>query len=508
MASPRLRKDPNDKSLLALQIAENDGPFVNAQDFRQGNMLGKWRGKVGPGELRFGSTWYSGAWNQSGQLPEGEIEAGRLPRFGAVDPTEGGNAMRASLQLGYTVRDDAKHSTLRLSGYGVRNELELYSNFTLFARDAMNGDQIGQTDDRLLYGADAAYERRLEKGGVQALVTAGAQLRYDDVETSLFHASKRQRLDMCFGEKVNPCNHTDNHILNAALYTEADIVPAAWLHVRPGLRVDAFVWNVRDLDPSTAGDPMMTTGGRASASIVSPKLSVEAHQSETMTFYFNGGSGFHSNDARAAVSTQGDRALARAIGGEFGVRMKPHERARVTADAWYLRLASEQVWSGDNGGTEASDPTRRFGLDVEGSIDATSWLSLDANVMWARSTLVANQGNGGALALAPRWMGSGGVSIHDKRSFVSLRARGIADRPGNDDGSLTAKGYLLFDLVAGKKIGKLNLELTIANLLDTEWREAQFAEESRVTPTAEVVEQMHFTPGMPLTATLKAAYTF
>jgi outer membrane receptor protein involved in Fe transport len=507
MASPRLRKDPGDKSLLALQIAENDGPFQHAQDFRQGNALGKWRGKVGAGELRLATTWYSGTWNQSGQVPEGEVAAGRLDRFGAIDPTEGGEATRASLQLGYTVRDDAKRSALRISAYGVRNELDLYSNFTLFARDPRNGDQIGQTDDRFLSGADVAYERWLEAGPVQALVTGGAQIRYDDVETSLFHAAKRERLDMCFEGKANPCNHTDNHILNAALYTEADVVPSPRLHLRPGLRLDAFVWDVRDLDPGTARDPMTTTGGRASTAIVSPKLSAELHQSEEMTLFFNAGYGFHSNDARAAVSTHGAGALARAIGGEFGARMKPHARARVSADLWYLHLASEQVWSGDNGGTEPSDPTRRFGLDLEGSVDATGWLSLDANVTWARSTLVANQGNGGALALAPRWMGSGGVSVHDRRSFVSLRTRGIADRPGNDDGSLTAKGYLLFDLVAGKQLGKLDLELSIANLLDTRWREAQFAEESRVSQTAPLVEQMHFTPGIPLTATLAVSVT-
>jgi hypothetical protein len=508
MASPRLRSDPDDRSLLALQIAQNDGPFLNPQDFRQGNALGKWRGRVGPGELRVAATWYAGRWNQSGQVPEGEVQTGRLDRFGAIDPSEGGVASRASAAVGYTVRDEARRGTLRLSGYAVRNQLALYSNFTLFARDAMNGDEIGQTDDRMVYGADAAYERRLDVGPVQALVTAGAQLRYDDAQTSLFHAAQRQRLDMCFGGKANPCNHTDNHILDAALYVEADVVPSARLHLRPGLRVDALRWAVRDLDPGTAGDPMTTTGGRASAVQVSPKLSAELRESEQLTFFANAGVGFHSNDARAAVASKGDGALARAIGGEVGARMKPHARARVSADVWYLHLASEQVWSGDNGGTEPSDPTRRFGLDLEGSVDATSWLSLDGNVTWARSTLVANQGNGGALALAPRWMGSGGVSIHDRRSFVSLRTRGIADRPGNDDGSLTATGYLLLDLVAGKQLGKLDLSLSISNLLDTKWREAQFAEASRVTPTADVVEQMHFTPGAPLTATLKAAYAF
>lgn len=508
MASPRLRANKDDASLIALQVAQNDGPFIAAQDFRQGNALAKWRGQLGRGELKLAATWYAGKWNQSGQLPEGEVEAGRLDRFGSLDPTEGGIASRSSVSLGYTVRDAEARSTWRVMAYGVKNDLELYSNFTLYARDTEHGDQIGQTDDRLLFGLDAAYEKALTLGSMQALVTGGLQARSDDVETSLFHASARKRLDMCFGENRNPCNHTDNNIRNLAGYLEADLVPREWLHVRAGLRVDAFHWDVADLDPETSIDPMTTTGGRETRAIVGPKLSIEAHESDQMTVFVNAGSGFHSNDARSAVKSNGRGALARAIGTEAGVRMKPHENARLSADLWYLHLSSEQVWSGDAGGTEPSDPTRRFGLDVEGSVDATPWLSLDANVTWAKSTLVANQGNGGALALAPKWMGSGGVSVHAKRGFVSVRARGIADRPGNDDGSLTAKGYLLFDVVAGKQLGGFDFELTIANLANTQWREAQFAEESRVMPTGEAVEQMHYTPGMPLTATMKASYRF
>ncbi|MBA3455139.1 MAG: TonB-dependent receptor plug domain-containing protein [Deltaproteobacteria bacterium] len=501
MASPRIRNNADDTSLIALQVAQNDGPFIAAQDFRQGNALVKWKGKIGPGRLELAGTWYSGTWNQSGQLPEGEIAAGRLDRFGSIDPSEGGIASRSSISARYSVRDAAKRSTLRVAGYGVKNDLELYSNFTLFARDAMNGDQIGQTDDRMLFGLDAAYEKGLTIGSMQALITTGVQVRSDDVETSLFQAKERTKTTMCFGETANPCNHTDNGIRNVAAYVEGDLVPVEWLHIRPGLRVDAFHWQVDDL-------AMNTAEGKATKAIVGPKLSIEAHESEQMTFFFNAGSGFHSNDARSAVATKGRGSLARALGTEAGVRMTPHANARVSADLWYLYLTSEQVWSGDAGGTSPSDPTRRFGIDVEGSVDATSWLSLDANLTWAKSTLVANQGNGGALALAPRWMGSGGVSIHDKHNFVSVRSRGIADRAGNEDGTLTAKGYLLFDLIAGKKVGKLDLELTVANLLNTKWREAQFAEESRVSPNAEVMEQMHFTPGMPLTATIKAAYKF
>jgi hypothetical protein len=504
MASPTLRE--GDKSLLALQIAEADGPFANPQDFQQGNALGKYDTKLGRGRLRLQGTWYQGSWNQSGQLPANEIAAGRLDRFGAIDPTEGGNASRSSGQLSYAVRDD-DGTSWKVMGYGVKNNLQLFSNFTLFARDAERGDQIEQTDDRWLYGADASYERWIKKGRVQALVTAGLQLRNDAGATSLWHADKRQRLAGCFGEQANPCNHTFNTIRNVAAYTEANIAIGDRWQVMPALRADGFAWSVEDRNPMTAGDPMTTTSGEAKTGIVSPKLSVLFHADPQVTLFANAGSGFHSNDARAAV-TDSSKALARAIGGETGIRMKPHPRARISADVWYLKLSSEQVWSGDAGGTEASDPTRRFGLDMEGSVDATSWLKLDANVTWAHATFVANAGNGGALALAPRWMGSGGVTVHDKRGFVAVRTRGIGDRAGNDTGELTAEGYLIFDVMAGTQLGKVDLNVTINNALDAAWREAQFAEESRVSPTAPLVEQMHYTPGMPLTATVTAAYRF
>jgi outer membrane receptor protein involved in Fe transport len=136
-------------------------------------------------------------------------------------------------------------------------------------------------------------------------------------------------------------------------------------------------------------------------------------------------------------------------------------------------------------------------------------LHFDANASIAHAALVANAGNSSALALAPKLMGQGGVRLVKGAQFVSLRARGIADRPGNDDSTLTAQGYLIFDLMAGRSFGKhVNLNLTINNLFNADWREAQFADSSRVTPTSPIVEQMHFTPGIPLTATVTAAITY
>jgi outer membrane receptor protein involved in Fe transport len=72
--------------------------------------------------------------------------------------------------------------------------------------------------------------------------------------------------------------------------------------------------------------------------------------------------------------------------------------------------------------------------------------------------------------------------------------------------TLTAPGYFIFDLMMGTApTSRVSVNLTINNLLNSAWREAQFAETSAVTPTSPVVEQMHFTPGMPLTATATLA---
>jgi outer membrane receptor protein involved in Fe transport len=502
LASPRIA---GGKTLLAAELGNADGPFLAPQDFRRGAVLGKWKGDAGPGELTLSTTFYAARWNQSGQVPETEVNAGRLDRFGSLDPTEGGESSRASIAAGYRLTD--RHGGhWQAAAYAVKYDLQLFSNFTLFARDTENGDQIEQIDDRLMAGVNGSYSRVLGTGPVQAIVTAGLQTRFDAAEAGLWHTTQQRRLADCWGV-ANPCNHVDQRIMNAAAYVEADVAIKNKLHILPGVRVDGFAWEVDDLDPET-DDLMDTTAGSAQAAIVSPKLSAVLHATKRVDVFVNTGLGFHSNDARSAVATSGSGALARAIGVEAGMRIAPQRGLRASFATWYLHLASEQVWSGDNGGTEPSDPTRRYGIDVDLAWDATPWLSLDANVAVSRSTFVANAGNNGALALAPRLMGGAGVSVHKGESGVSLRARGIDERPANDDGSLMAEGYVLLDVVASHQVGRTKLTLTVNNLLDADWREAQFAESSRISPTAAEVEDVHFTPGMPLTAMLGVAMQY
>jgi hypothetical protein len=49
--------------------------------------------------------------------------------------------------------------------YVTRYNFALFSNFTFFARDPENGDQIAQTDGRTLAGAHWFYRRTRSLGG-------------------------------------------------------------------------------------------------------------------------------------------------------------------------------------------------------------------------------------------------------------------------------------------------------------------------------------------------------
>ena len=499
MVSPAVGKS---KALIAAELGYADGPFLNPQQFRRGKLLAKWQADVGPGTLSLDANAYTSRWNQSGQIPAAEVAAGRLNEFGAIDPTEGGTTSRTGVRASYIAgeRDDGRWS---MQLHAIDYQLRLFSNFTLFARDQINGDQIEQNDARVTYGLQGNYTRNhhvhVADRAIVGTLNAGVQFRADNVATSLYHSAARRRLGDCFSNR-NPCNSTDSRIRNFSLFAEEDVSITSWLQVIAGLRAEQFVWTVDDLDPETNLSPE-TTGGTAQRALLSPKISAIVRPTEALAIYLNSGYGFHSNDARGAVASNGRGALARGIGGEVGVRFSPDKRIKTSLDVWYLYLQSELVWSGDNGGTEPSDPSRRYGVDFDITFDPTAWLSFDANIAVGRASLIAAQGTPTTLVLAPRLLGGAGIALHRKQDYVSLRLRGIGDRPANDDGSLIAEGWALLDLVAGQRVHRnVLLTLTLNNLLNASWREAQFADVSRVASGADEREDIHFTPGMPLTA--------
>jgi outer membrane receptor protein involved in Fe transport len=66
----------------------------------------------------------------------------------------------------------------------------------------------------------------------------------------------------------------------------------------------------------------------------------------------------------------------------------------------------------------------------------------------------------------------------------------------------------VIDLSGSYKTKKYKIGLTIENLNNTEWNEAQFDTESRLKNETESVNELHFTPGTPFCAKIILGFIF
>lgn len=497
MTAPELGDDWS--TIVAGEASTSNGPFRNPERFRRLNVFGRATRHLGPGALSL--TWmsYSGGWNASGQVPLRAI--GKIPElpdeFGTMDPTEGGSTQRHQLSASYAYRrgDDDTRAVVYLTRYNFA----LFSNFTFFARDPENGDQIAQTDGRTVSGAHWFYRHTRSLGGLKFASTVGFQARHDAIENTLHETRARKILGTSVDAGVSQTS--------VGLYAEEDAMLLPWLRVVAGLRVDRFDVSVRDRLERT---DRPQASGIEGATLASPKLSVVLSPAPFINMFLNYGRGFHSNDARGAVrrldpSSPAVTLLAVADGYEAGARLRLLDRLDIAAAVFRLDLQSETVWVGDEGTTEARGPTRRIGAELEARVKLAKWIFADADATFTRATFVQNAGNANAVALAPTRTFSAGLGFkHPRGTFGSLRVRSIAARPATEDRALTAEGWTVFDASLGHRFGWFEVAADVRNVLNTRWREVQFANESRLRTESEPVRDVHFTPGWPFTALVRA----
>ncbi|MBX7096529.1 MAG: TonB-dependent receptor [Myxococcaceae bacterium] len=463
---------------FAAEVGRTDGPFQNPEAWNRFKLFN--RLTLHPSErstLSLVEMSYGANWNGSGQLPARAIEQGLVTRFGALDPSEGGATGRHQLALAYVLRPD-EHSELKALVYGALYRFNLDSNFTLFLNDPVNGDELEQVDRRVFLGAKVSYRHTATLGGVRFDTTVGGDLRNDDIHAELWHAAQRERLEVL--------RSNDVHELLGGLFLNEEISPWPWLRFDAGGRLDVITFAVDDTLPApVAGAPR---SGSSGAFQLSPKASLivtplEREQAQ-LELYLNFGHGFHSNDVRGAFSAPRVSPLARAIGEEVGVRSRLFGRWDFAAALWKLDLGTETVWSGDEGTTEVSGPTNRYGVELETRFELTDWLAADLEVTFTHSQFSTDGANGGGLALAPRQTWSGGLSGRHPAGPGLLRGGvrffGIGDRPATDDGALVAPGFTQFDLHLGYRHRRFDLALDIENLFNGAFRSAQFATVSRL----------------------------
>ncbi len=418
------------------------------------------------------------------------VNSGTLDRFGAIDPSEGGDTLRSTARLNYHY-DTISGGQFFANAYGQYYRLDLFTNFTFFLNDPINGDGIQQSDRRVIYGGDIGYKQRGEVWGVPSIGTIGFQTRVDDIHARLGIQTTRMPTGTT----------TDSDVLEAsyAPFVKAEVQPTSWMRLAGGLRAETFTFDVRNRCTTCADQP----AGRTSSGIVLPKMNLILGPWAGTEFFANYGEGFHSNDARSAVAT-GSSPLARARTYEVGVRSKPWgpERVELIATLWQLDLKSELVFVGDEGTTEIRGATRRQGVEVAGRGQVWGPLYLNGSVTWTK----AEFRNGDAIPLAPEVSAYGAVLLRWPEGLTSqLQATYLGVRPLIEDRSVQSPSWIVFDLSERYQLpiklshGRLEAFLFIRNLFDTKWEQAIFAFESQLRNETGPVSDIHIVPGNPRT---------
>ena len=488
---------------LGFEATHDDGPWVLPENLRRYSAFARhtWSASR-EREFSLTALAYRARWDSTDQIPLRAIAAGTLDRFGHVDPTDGGETDRASLSFDWTAR--TTDSLTHLNVYALTYRLNLFSNFTYFLDDPVNGDQFNQRDRRSVFGLGLTRTTALLFFHRPTTVTTGLQLRDDLIaELALRHTARRALLDSVRSDDV--------HEASAGLFAQAS---TRWSnHVRTdlGLRGDAYYFDVTSDTPRNSG--------RRTAALASPKFGLVLGPWRKTEVYLNAGLGFHSNDARGTTlrvdpsdgTTPDDRVdpLVRSRGFETGVRTSFLPGLVSTVSLWSLDLDSELVFVGDAGGTEPSGATRRYGIEFANFYRATPWLTLDADVSFTHARYRAGPPFDRIANSIGTVVTAGLVAGHTNGPFVSVRLRSFGAQPLTEDNSVTQPTSTTLNARLGWKNRDWEFALSLLNALDRRSDDIAYVYTSRLKgEPAAGLEDIHLHPAEPRTLRLGVTRRF
>ena len=481
---------------IATEYFITDGPFDSPQNFNRINLLGKYSAILNDNsKFSILASRFSSKWDASGQIPQRLVDNGTISRFGAVDDTEGGNTSRTNFNASLSKLID-ENTFLKANAFYSNYQFELFSNFTFFLNDPINGDQIKQKENRDIYGMNAELNKKTKMNDIDVLLQVGAGFRADATKDSeLSHTLNRRTVleNITLGD-------IDESNLFSYLNSEFNF---GKLMINPAIRLDYFKFNYQD--------KLTENYKTQSESKVkfSPKLNFIYSQNNNLQFFVKSGMGFHSNDTRVVVQNSGKEILPMAIGTDVGTIWKPFPKLIVNSALWYLFLEQEFVYVGDAGIIEPSGKSKRMGAELGLRYQLNDWLYFDADANYTYARSIDEPKGQNYIPLAPDFTTTGGLSFQKINGFSGgIRYRYLKNRPANEDNSIIAKGYFISDLNVNYQYKNINFGVSVENIFDTEWNETQFATESRLQNESKSVEEIHFTPGTPFFMKGKITYTF
>lgn len=500
--SPRLK---NADSFIAYEGAYTDGPFINPGRYRRDNLTGNYTRRLDEHQsIGFKLNVGRNNFFSSGQIPLDEVAAGRLDRFGFIDPFDGGR-VRTGIFSSYYKRELKSGGILKVDGFLGRSLFDLFSNFTFFLADPAFGDEIQQHDSRLQEGVNAQYLRPHRFFGHQALFTAGANFHANQINVGLFPSFERNPNRL----QLNRASGIDNpgvlltsahaNVTNVAGYAQQSVdLVGGRLHLEGGLRYDYFRFNVRDGINETPTETNLFSGVRG-ATRFQPKASAAYTVSDRvpLTFYVNYGRGINSQDARGVVQQPDSPTVATT---DFYQASVAYNRRRFSASADYFLIdhSNEQVYIPDDGTFEFKGPSRVTGYEAKASAQLTHHVAINGGLTQVTNAFFRGTRPRIYVDSAPHLVGNGGLTISDYRGFFGyVGYRHVSNyRLDGEDPSIRAAGLDVVDFSMRQRLRRwVDFNFSVDNLLDKHYFETQNFLESRISPLAPIVAQIHGTPG-------------
>jgi hypothetical protein len=473
---------------VATDLTTSDGAWERPENLKKGSLilrqtLGSWN---------LSALAYGARWSSTDQIPQRAVDSGLIGRLGTIDPTDGGTTSRFILAAS-THRPDGFDASLYVQRYRV----SLFSNFTYFLDDPVNGDQFNQAEKRWIGGGGLS---KTWKSSDTLGFSLGVEGRYDDIgKIGLYRTRARQRLSTDREDSVQEGS--------TALWGQANWGQGPF-RATLGLRADGYRVDVDSDNPSNSG--------RKTDGILSPKLTLAYRATDSLELYADAGRGFHSNDARGATArvapggaaTDPVQLLVPATGGEVGARYEqPGFSASVAV--WALRLASELVYTGDAGDTESTNASRRVGVEFLVNWTPTPGLNIDLSAAATR----ARYRGAGADDRIPNALDyvltSGAAYRFTDRTSAEITLRRLGPAALIEDNSARSKPSTVANLLLRQKFKRFELTAEVLNLFDSKSNDITYFYTSRLEgEPAGGVDDYHFHPVEPRSGRLSLKARF
>jgi outer membrane receptor protein involved in Fe transport len=456
----------------ALEALHNDGPYTHPDDYQKLNGVLRYSRGYANNSWSVTAMAYRGRWNATDQIPERAVAAGLLDRFDAVDTTDGGEAKRFSLSGVW--RRTGQDSASKVSAYVIRNQLDLWSNFTYFMNDPVNGDQFAQPDRRVTSGVNATHSWHVHRGDTSTSdITVGVEAQNDNIFNGLYRTAARRTLS------VTRADHIVETSLGAFIENATRWTP--WLRSTVGVRADDYRFRVR------------TGGVDGSDSLASPSANVVFGPWRQTEFYVNYGEGFHSNDARGTLTAAG---LVRSRGMELGLRTEAIPKMQTAISLYRLDFDSELTYVGDEGTTEAGPPSRRIGIEFSNYYKPYKWLSVDFDAAYAHARSRGVAPGQDRIPEAIEGVAQLALTVSQLGRWEgALRLRYFGPRPLVEDNSVRSRASTTLNGRLGYRVNRdLRLELEGFNLTNRRASAIDYYYASQLRGEAAPREDVHFHP--------------